>query len=130
MQHGTSVLCSQIKSCISETPPNKYTRTMNYLIVALSLLAMNYQACFGFTTSSSKQATPTSVYFRPPRDQVDPIISATAIIPKDDTHRGMTFANGPNAALAALIIKELCEEDLERKEDDLCDCDDLMECSF
>ncbi len=100
---------------------------MNYITAAVSLLAMNSQVCFGFTTSSSKQAT-TSVYFRP--DQVDPIISTAAIIPKDDTRRGMTFVNGPRAALAAAIIKDLCEEDLQRKEDDLGDDDLLDECCF
>lgn len=101
---------------------------MNYLIVASSLLAMNAQGCFGFTTSSSKQATTTSVYFRP--NQVDPIISATATIPKEDSRRGITFVNGPRAALAAAIIKDLCEEDLEGKEDDLCDDELLDECCF
>ncbi len=101
---------------------------MNYFLAALSLLTVNSQACFGFTTSSSKQVTTTSVYFRPPYDPVVSIISTTAIIPKNDTSRGMKFVNGPRPALAAAIIRDLCEKDLGRDGDDLSDDDLLDEC--
>eukprot|EP00984_Skeletonema_dohrnii_P014510 scaffold6105_cov88-Skeletonema_dohrnii-CCMP3373.AAC.3 len=100
--------------------------TMNYLFVALSLLTVKPQACFGFTTSNSKP----SIYFRTSHDDlVDSSIAATPIIPTDDTHRDTSFMNGPHAVLDAAIVKGLCEEDLAGEgRDDLSDDELVDEC--
>jgi|SaaInl74LU_5_DNA_1037368.scaffolds.fasta_scaffold43139_1 hypothetical protein len=104
---------------------------MNYLFVALSFLTVNPQACFGFTTSNSKPSTtPPSIYYRTSHDDlVDSSVAATPIIPTDDTHREMSFMNGPRAVLDAAIVKGLCEEDLTGEgRDDLSDDELVDEC--
>ncbi len=63
--HKTSL--AHISRARERTPPDKHTHTMNCFFAVLSLLAMNSQTCFCFvfTTSSSKQATTTSICLFP-----------------------------------------------------------------
>ena len=104
---------------------------MNYVFVALSLLTVKPQACFGFTNSNSKPSTtPPSIHFRTSHDDlVDSSIASTAIIPTADTHRDISFMNGPHAVLDAAIVKGLCEEYLAGEgRDDLSDDESVDEC--
>jgi hypothetical protein len=111
----------------------KLNITMNYLFVALSLLTMNPRGCFGFTTSSSKPSTTTTaVYFRPSDSHANDDDKSDAA-PNAVFFTASSFSNGPHPALAAAIIRELCEEVLAGEAgegDDLSDDDLFDQCFF
>ena len=101
---------------------------MNFSLAALSLstiIMVNHpQACFGFITSNSEPAT-NAATLRPSQDVAEPIIGAStdaAVPPR------VFFVNGPKAALAAAMIKELCKDYVAEERGDLSDEEFIDEC--
>ena len=82
---------------------------MNFSLAALSLSTIiMVTPCVGFITSNREPAATTTA-FRPPQDS---IVEPTRAVSSDTAPQPprVLWSNGPKAALAAAMIKELCNE--------------------
>ncbi len=94
---------------------------MNFSLAALSLsTTIMVTPCVGFMTSNCEPAAATTG-FRPPQDS---IVEPTRAVSSDTAPPRVLWSNGGHAALAAAMIKELCNEYIgeEGDEDFLDEC--------
>ena len=82
---------------------------MNFLLAALSLSTIiMVTPCVGFIPFNSEPAAITTA-FRPPQDSIGEPIRAVSSDTAPPPPR-VLWTNGAHAALAAAMIKELCNE--------------------